>query len=148
MIEFKVEGIPVPQGSPKIAKSKAGKAFLIMDSKKLRVWREVVRVAAEKAVFGKRITKVKPLKPGGVDRWVVYDEPVGVHVEFFFTPPKKPRWPDPAVKPDLDKLVRAVFDSLTDAHVLQDDSRVVSLHAEKSFRSEPGVRVQVQGFEY
>ena len=60
--------------------------------------------------------------------------------------PKRPRWPVPAVKPDLDKLVRSVHDSLQAGGVLAEDSRVVRLTAQKAYvpdGQEPGVTVVI-----
>lgn len=52
----------------------------------------------------------------------------------------------PSVTPDLDKLIRAVLDGLTDAHVWTNDSRVVSIRATKLYANRdeiPGVIVLV-----
>nr|DAN37658.1 MAG TPA: Endodeoxyribonuclease RusA [Caudoviricetes sp.] len=64
--------------------------------------------------------------------------------------PKRPRWDVPAVKPDLDKLTRAVFDALTDAGVWRDDSRVVDMRVTKRYEDAeavPGVWVEVQALK-
>jgi len=52
----------------------------------------------------------------------------------------------PAVTPDLDKLVRSTLDGMTDSGTLPNDSRVVELHAVKTYPAghldaldEPGV---------
>ena len=45
-------------------------------------------------------------------------------------------WPDR--KPDIDKNLRAVCDSLTDAGVWEDDARVVHCVASKVFAGSPG----------
>jgi crossover junction endodeoxyribonuclease RusA len=56
----------------------------------------------------------------------------------------------PAVKrPDLDKMVRAVFDALTSV-VWADDSQVVDVHATKRIAEigeSPGVRIEVRAAE-
>lgn len=60
--------------------------------------------------------------------------------------PKRPRWWSPGVKPDLDKLCRALLDGMTDGGLITDDARVVGLHAHKRYASEvnpTGVRVSV-----
>ena len=59
------------------------------------------------------------------------DLPVGVMITFYMPRPasdKKRVWA--YTKPDVDKLVRSTLDSLTEAGVLIDDSRVVSLLVE------------------
>jgi Holliday junction resolvase RusA-like endonuclease len=52
--------------------------------------------------------------------------------------------PHPAVMPDLDKLIRAICDSITDAGLWRDDSQVCSIQAGKRYTTkEPGVYVTV-----
>jgi Holliday junction resolvase RusA-like endonuclease len=46
-----------------------------------------------------------------------------------------------AVKPDVDKLIRAVLDALTDAGVFRDDSRVVQVSATKIYADKPGALI-------
>ena len=46
--------------------------------------------------------------------------------------------------PDLDKFARAVLDAIVQAGVLQDDSLVVSLHAEKRYTPRPGAWVRIK----
>lgn len=136
MLDFFVEGTPVPQGS-KNAYVRGGRAVLVDANKRLRPWRAAVRVAAEAAV-----------EDAG---WETLDGPCHVSLAFTMPLPKRPRWGVPAVKPDIDKLTRAVFDALTDAGVWQDDSRVVSMKATKRYAGGdgaiPGVWVEVESLE-
>lgn len=133
MLDFFVEGTPVPQGS-KNAYVRGGRAVLVDANPRLKAWRAQVRAAAEAAV-----------EDAG---WETLDEPCRVHLGFTMPAPKRPRWDVPAVKPDLDKLTRAVFDALTDAGVWKDDSRVVSMEVTKKYEDEdgavPGVWVEVE----
>jgi Holliday junction resolvase RusA-like endonuclease len=46
-----------------------------------------------------------------------------------------------AVRPDLDKLVRAVLDALVGAGVIRDDAQVAELHASKRYGEWPGLIV-------
>lgn len=59
----------------------------------------------------------------------------------------KPSSPSrPHSKPDVDKLSRAVLDSMTGAHVWADDSRVVDLHVSKHYvadEADAGFRIEV-----
>jgi Holliday junction resolvase RusA-like endonuclease len=50
------------------------------------------------------------------------------------------------VSPDLDKLIRAVGDSLTDSGVVIDDSRIVRISARKLYAEgiAPGATIQVK----
>ena len=52
-----------------------------------------------------------------------------------------------AVKPDVDKLTRAVLDSLTAADIIDDDARCATLTATKNYTTKrhptPGVRITI-----
>jgi len=55
----------------------------------------------------------------------------------------------PSVSPDLDKLIRAVGDSLTDSGVVTDDSRIVRISARKVYAQgiEPGASIVVKALD-
>lgn len=133
MLDFFAEGHPVPQGS-KNAYVRGGRAVLVDANPRLKAWRALVREAAEAAV-----------EDAG---WETLDDPCQVQLGFTMPRPKRSRWGVPAVRPDLDKLTRAVFDALTDAGVWKDDSRVVSMEVTKKYEDEdgavPGVWVEVR----
>lgn len=122
-VEFRVDGVPVAQGSKTVAQG-GGKVWLRdANGKKLKPWRAAVAEAA--------------------DLGVTFDCPVKVVMRFGMPRPKKPKFERPAVKPDADKLARAVMDSMTDAGLLADDSRVVDLHVTEFYSETPGVDVIV-----
>lgn len=125
MIHAFVPGTPVPQGSVNVYRGR-----IVGVTPKLRDWRLKIRAATLARHTG------EPL-----------DGPTTVSLVFQLAPPKKPRWPLPAVKPDLDKLVRACLDSLsTTKHlrgVITDDARVVSLTATKTYHGNPGVMITI-----
>lgn len=133
MLDFFVEGAPVPQGS-KTGYVRGGRAVLVDANRRLKPWRAQVRATAEAA-----------MQRAG---WETLDEPCRAYLGFTMPRPKRPRWRAPAVKPDLDKLTRAVFDALTDAGVWRDDSRVVCMEVTKKYEDEdgavPGVWVEVE----
>lgn len=126
-VSFFVQGAPVPQGS-KILQQRGGKAWMRdSNTTALKAWRRAVSLEA--------------------DRGVIFDAPVTVTLSFVLMPPKRPRWPLPAVKPDIDKLTRAVLDGLADGGLLYDDSRVVELHVTKRYATSgefPGVGIDVE----
>ena len=114
--------------------SKAGRGILIEASKRTKPWRAIVLQAAMEVHAEKLIG------------------PVTLDIDFTLPKPKsapkrKRIWPDR--KPDCSKLVRAVEDSLTDAGIWEDDSRVVSLIARKLYvgdrdaMSVPGAVIRV-----
>jgi Holliday junction resolvase RusA-like endonuclease len=112
-VSFFIEGVPVPQGSKTVSQAK-GRAWLRdANAARLKPWRHVIATHA--------------------DLGVTFDCPVIVTLSFVLPRPQKPRWPVPAVKPDIDKLVRAVMDGLTDGGLLGDDARVVDLHTTKRY---------------
>lgn len=127
---FFVPGIPVPQGSKKGFSARGSRFVQIVDDNKatLRPWRaEVARIAAAAWVYGRRL-----------------DGPVRVECAFVLPRPKSVRREYPHVKPDVDKLLRALFDGITDAGLVwTDDSRVVQVEASKVYGEVPGVHVTI-----
>lgn len=132
MIEFRVFGVPAPQGSKVAGVKKNGKAFLYdQGAAKLKSWRELVSDAGAKAMDGR-----SPL-----------DGPLFCELTFFVHRPAKPKFKDfPATPHDLDKLTRSVYDALKFAQVITDDARIVEGHGRKRFADRPedvGVLVTV-----
>ena len=124
-ITFRVFGIPAPKGS----KRHVGNGRLIESSKKLPAWMRAVTQEA---------TKNRPSEP--------IDAPVSVYMDFYLPKPKRPRYDAPAVKPDVDKLSRAVLDSLEAAGILTNDSRVTLLRAIKHYATDttpPGADISI-----
>jgi len=140
VLMFHTYGTPAPQGSKKGFGLKGSNRVRIVDSNAstLAPWRETVKNGAVKAMGS-------PL---------MLDEPL--QVELHFTMPKPASAPKtrrifPRRKPDIDKLIRAILDSLTDAGAFHDDSQVISLIAAKHFPIEdegalsaPGVMIMVR----
>lgn len=125
-ITFEVEGLPMPQGSH-TAVSRGGKPALIpagtsTSRKAFATWRGLVADAAADMV-----PDDGPL-----------DGPLEVSVTFRLPMPgsrnadtRRAGWAWAATKPDLDKLVRAVGDSLVAGGLIRDDARIVRITAEK-----------------
>lgn len=123
-LEFYVPGVPVPQGS----KRHVGGGRMIEANKRLPKWRLDVKNVAREARAGRQFT-----------------EAVSVFLDFDMPRPKTVKRIRPHVRPDIDKLTRAILDALTLAGVLVDDGQVVTLHAVKRYApDEPGVRVVVK----
>lgn len=124
-IEFWVAGVPVPQGSHSVFNGHVTDA-----NPKLRAWRKTVAAAATVALAGR----------DGFDP----EDALFILLDFYMPRGKTVRRARPNVKPDGDKLLRAVCDSLTTARVWFDDSRPVTHHVEKWYADDqPGVRVVV-----
>lgn len=131
-IAITIYGTPIPQGS-KVA-NRYGNGVRDANAAKLTPWRKQVRDEAE-------------------DVWRYRDTirgPVRLWARFSFTRPKShyrtgrnaalvmdnaPTHPG-RLEGDLDKLVRAVCDALTDAQVWTDDTLLVDLRARKFFAGE------------
>lgn len=126
MITFTVVGTPKPQGS-KRAFVQSGRARLVESSgAALKDWRGDVRAAAIEAGQGHDL----PL-----------DGPLVATIDFRFrrpasAPKKRHTWPTTRSSGDLDKLCRATFDALTDAGLIADDARIVSLAATKDYATD------------
>ncbi len=126
-VAFTVHGTPIPQGS-KSATVRGGVAVMFEDNKKTDAWRRTVARAGREAMNG-----ALPL-----------DGPLEVRITFRMPRGKTVKRVLPSVKPDVDKLVRAVFDSLTAAAVIADDARVIDLHARKVYAETPGADITVR----
>ena len=115
---LRVLGIPAPQGS-KNAYVRAGRAILVEASKALPAWRSAVMEAARQELNSMEVGEP-------------FTDPVLLDVTFYLERPKTTKHKRyPAGKPDLDHLIRAVGDSLTQAGVLKDDSLIVQIVARK-----------------
>jgi crossover junction endodeoxyribonuclease RusA len=115
-----VSGDPASQGSHSVINGR----IVQVNSTKHKRWRNAVVFAALDLI--------------GED-WVPIDEPVELSVIFYLPRPKTATREFPAVMPDLDKLIRAVGDSLTTAGIISDDSRIIAIHAQKLYADARGV---------
>ena len=149
-LRIRVHGTPAPQGSKRAFVNRhTGKASVVEMSKRVTPWREAVKAASLTALG----------RPLGV--WGEPHEPIAgpvvVYVTFLLARPKghygtgrnadvlrdsAPKYP--AVKPDLDKLIRSTLDALTEARVWTDDSQVVRVTAEKRYDPFPGAFIEVR----
>jgi len=140
-VTFFVPGRPRPQGSMKFINK--GKRSIPIQNEKLEHWRSAMTMFAHEAMRGKAVT-------GGVSLTLV----------FMFTRPKnqyrtgkysdllKDGAPSRMLKaPDIDKLIRAVLDSLTGI-VFVDDCEVDRIGAVKQWGPKEGVEITVRGVFY
>lgn len=126
-----------PQGSAK-AFVIGGKARITTDNSKLKPFRSEVTRCAMVAVRDANLEL--PMAGKHI--------PVRVMINFFLARggsiPKKRVWP--CVKPDTDKLIRAVLDSLTGVAFL-DDGQVVEVCARKQYGSPERVEIKISVVE-
>ena len=117
-LSFWVQGRPAAQGS----KRHVGGGRMIEASRFVGPWRQQVTHAS--------------LSVSNAEQWQQVFGPVELELVFHIARPasvKESDRPLPIKPPDLDKLVRAVCDSLTDAQVWGDDGQVVKLIASKVY---------------
>ena len=117
---FFVKGKPVSQGSLKFIKGHA----IHVKGRELALWRGTIAAIARST----NITKIQV----GVD----------IDLVFIFNKPKTVKRNEPYVRPDLDKLVRAVLDGLTGV-AYEDDQQVVRLTAQKAYGETEGVHIKI-----
>lgn len=133
-VSFYVPGLPIAQGS----KVRTNYGMRESNDKTLKPWRASVAWIAAREVGE------------------LFDGPVSVILSFRFPRPKshfrtgkhagQVKLTAPhlhTVKPDIDKLQRAVFDALTNV-VWRDDSQVCVVRAEKVYADSPGVEVTIR----
>ncbi len=122
-LSFDVYGLPAPQGS----KRHVGGGRMIEASKKVGPWRAAV------------VEAVAPLS------FEPFSGSVGIEIVFWLEKPKTVKRDLPTVPPDLDKLVRGLFDALTIASVWTDDSIVIEVKSWKFYadHGEPGASVRI-----
>ncbi len=129
---FFVGGEPVTQGSMKAIVSKTtGRAMILPDKKaELNSWRDTIGHLARQAgcLAGKG---------------AVY-----ITLDFYMPRPRSVKRALPIVKPDIDKLSRAVLDALTGVAYV-DDGQVVSITALKHYADDrgPGVHIELKVVE-
>lgn len=127
MVRFFVSGIPVSKGSAKaFHHAKTGKIIVTQDNReKQESWALKIKLAARQCGC---LPKPKP-------------EGISLRMEFVLPFPKK-EWKACTGKPDIDKLVRCVFDALTGT-CYEDDSQVERIEALKIYGTEPRLLVEV-----
>jgi Holliday junction resolvase RusA-like endonuclease len=117
-IRFTAFGRSQPQGS-KNAFKHGNRVVLVEASKGLKPWRSVVSLAAKEVMLS-------------VQDMSLIDGPVAVDVIFTFVPGRTVKRKAMTTKPDIDKLARAILDSLTGV-CWRDDAQVVELRVCKVY---------------
>jgi len=120
MIEIRVHGNPAPQGS-KTAVVRGGKAIMFESSKKLPAWRDAIKMTSAVA----RIEHGGPLLG-----------PLSVTIVFYLERPRSTVRDYPNTTPDIDKLIRAVFDGLQESEMISNDGQIVAVSAWKFWADE------------
>jgi len=133
MFQIFIEGNPRPQGSKK-AFARGKSIVLVEANKELPAWRE-------------HMTRMLQLKQ--LEEPTAFTTAVNVALTFWLPRPKSVKRQYPTGTYDIDKLTRAVLDSITKAGVWRDDSDVVDLTVRKTYADlhEPGVLISITPFD-
>jgi Holliday junction resolvase RusA-like endonuclease len=123
VINFFVDGLPVPQGSMKVINGRV----IHNKGSELAAWRSAVALTARQ--YGAR-----PLT-----------DPIEIRIKFYMPKPRTVKRQYPSVAPDLDKLIRAVLDGLT-AIAYVDDGQVVLIAAQKAYGERIGAEITVGAY--
>jgi len=120
VINFFVDGLPVPQGSMKVIHGR----IIHNKGSELAAWRSAIALTARN----------KGARP--------HTDAVAIEMTFYMPKPRTVKRAEPSVAPDLDKLIRAVLDGLT-AIAYRDDGQVTSIVAQKAYGERIGVDIRV-----
>lgn len=129
-ITFTVFGTPRPQGSTRAFVPKGwSRPIITSDNPKLKPWRQQIAGAAV-------ALNIQPFER---------DVALAMSLSFYFEkPPSAKKRIYPTVKPDSDKLIRAILDSLTGI-LYADDAQVVRFNRiEKLYGQPERVEIQVE----
>jgi crossover junction endodeoxyribonuclease RusA len=139
-VRIEVPGIPAPQGS----KRHVGNGIMVEASAALRPWRDAVTWHARRA-HGPR-----PPMGGAVQVTMLFVFPrprshYGTGRNAGTLKPGAPVFH--TSKPDIDKLIRAILDALTQAGAVKDDCIIAAAGAKKIYGARPGCRITVESLE-
>lgn len=134
-IELYANGIPKAQPRPKAFRT--GKFVKMMTPNTADDWKQSVKDA-----WGELGIPTLPKDPIKVTMIFIMPRP---RAHFRTNGEVKPTAPDwHTVKPDIDNLVKAVFDALSDTGAWPDDTIVAKTDAEKQYGEPPGCYIAIE----
>lgn len=120
-----IPGIPAPQGS----KRHVGNGILVESSKRLKPWRADAIAAIQAEQHARSCPQfIGPIRIAAV---FAFPRPRGHYRANGTLRPSAPSLH--AVRPDLDKLLRALLDAATQSGIIRDDSQVYHIAAGKTY---------------
>ena len=145
LFSFVVPGTPRPQGSAKWIRSRTTGKSIPAKNENLETWRGLVSLFAHNAMLRDDVELVEGAV--GLSLRFVFERPKNHYRTGKYVGELKPVAPARHTKtPDVDKLTRAVLDSLTSV-VYHDDSQVDHVIATKEWGPVAGVHIVVTGRE-
>ena len=130
-ISFRVEGVPVAQPRHRAAFRGGFAKMYIPKSHAIHAWKNAISRIAFESIENQLEHAVK------------------VDVLFVFKAPRKTEIGNfKASKPDIDNLLKAVLDALTDAGMWNDDSQVVQVSAAKMFGATPYMEISITPVDF
>ena len=141
MIKFRYHGEAVGKGRPRVRIIKKGKQAFpqLYTPKETKEFEEAIRFE---------------FFAGNCDGWPVYERGtplkatvlIGCSIPKSYTKKKQALCRDrvlvPDKKPDLDNILKSIFDALN-GYAFEDDSQIVEIFAEKQYAVEPFVEVEI-----
>lgn len=136
-ITFTVPGKPVGKGRPRAAQR--GKHITLYTPKATVIYESTVALAASQAMAG------RPLIEGPVEALMTMVLPVPASWSKRKQADAMNGTVMPEVKPDMDNVIKAIFDAVNGI-VWNDDVQVVGLRVRKVYGATPCVRVSVSSY--
>lgn len=137
MIHFKYTGEPVGKGRPRI--SRRGAHVHTYTPEKTRLFEEAIRFELMASTC-----ETMPIYEAGVP--LKAEILMAVKIPTSYSKKKKERCLNgeitPTKKPDVDNVVKAIFDALT-GFAFEDDSQIIEITAEKIYAEAPFVDVTI-----
>lgn len=133
MINFTIEGVPVPQLRPRA--TRFGKGIRMYDPKKVKDYKDYVSMTA-------RQHAPKELMTDALKMELDIYRPIPKSTSKRRRKLKNGKRIRPIVKPDIDNYSKAILDSLNGI-IYKDDSQIVELNIKKFYSDQPRVEVRV-----
>lgn len=122
VMTFAVSGVPATKGSYRIVSGR-GHGRLVADNAREAPWRGRVANVIRRGWWREHPNAALPRRKGACE----------IDARWRLVRPRSVRRAHPAVKPDLDKLARCLFDAIVDSGLLDDDGRIIRARLEKTY---------------
>jgi Holliday junction resolvase RusA-like endonuclease len=142
MIKFTYYGEAVGKGRPRI--TRRGSFVHTYTPEKTRVFEENILLA-----FMASTEEQMPVYPKGTALRVKVT--IGCSIPKSYSKKKQAQCREgiivPDKKPDIDNILKSIFDALQGGYAFDDDSQIVEIYAEKKYAEKPFVEVEIDEFK-